>query len=77
MQRGAVDLDLPVKDMMTRDIWTIGPNAGAYEAGQLLLDHQFSCLPVVDEQRRVVGIITDRDFLKYALEVLERFEGKH
>jgi len=73
--RGAIDLDIPVKNLMKRDVWTVAPTAGAFEAGQLLVDHSFSCLPVIDEHRRVVGILTDRDFLKYALEVLERFEN--
>jgi CBS domain-containing membrane protein len=72
--RGAVDLDIQVKDVMSRDVWTVSPTTPAHEAGQLLADHAFSCLPVIEPGRRLVGILTDRDFLKFALEVLERFD---
>ena len=73
-ERGSIDLDIQVKDVMSRDVWTVSPTTPAHEAGQLLADHTFSCLPVVEPGRRLVGILTDRDFLKFALEVLERFD---
>lgn len=73
-QRGSIDMDIPVVDIMTRDVWTVSPTAAAHEAGQLLADHRFSCLPVVDDAHKLVGILTDRDFLKFALEVIERFD---
>jgi acetoin utilization protein AcuB len=60
-----------VRDIMTRDVWTVKPDADAHEAAQLLLDHQFSCLPVTDDAGVLVGIVTDRDYLRLALEVLE------
>lgn len=72
--KGSMNLEIPARQVMTRDVWTVGPNTSAHEAGQLLCDHAFSCLPVVEPGRRLVGILTDRDFLKFALEVLERFD---
>ena len=72
-QRGSIDLDIKVADVMSKDVWTVSPDTPAFEAGQLLADHAFSCLPVIVPGRKLVGILTDRDFLKFSLEVLDRF----
>lgn len=63
--------DVRVREVMTRDVWAVRPDTLAQVAGQTLLDHRFGCLPVVDEGRRLVGIVTERDFLRVALAVLE------
>jgi CBS domain-containing protein len=55
---------------MTRDVWTVGPGTDVRRVGLTLLDHKFGCLPVVDGDERLVGIITERDFIKYALSAL-------
>ncbi len=63
--------NVPVKKVMSRDVWTVDQNASAYDAGKLLLDHAFSCLPVIDADHKLVGIVTDRDYLKFALSLLD------
>jgi CBS domain-containing protein len=70
-QRRARQEDVRVHQLMTRDIWTVKPNTLASAAGQMLADHRFGCLPVVDEQDVVVGIITERDFLRFATKAIE------
>jgi CBS domain-containing membrane protein len=55
-----------VRDVMTRDVWTVHPETLASAAGRTLLDHRFGCLPVVDAHGILVGIITERDFLELA-----------
>ena len=62
---------IAIQKIMSRDVWTVNQSASAYDAGKLLLDHTFSCLPVVDDGHRLVGIVTDRDYLKFALSILE------
>lgn len=56
--------DLSVFDAMTRDPWTTTPDACLYNATETLIDHLFSCLPVVEEGR-LVGVLTETDFLRY------------
>ena len=63
--------NVPVKKVMSRDVWTVDQNASAYDAGKLLLDHAFSCLPVIDADHKLVGIVTDRDYLKFVLSLLD------
>jgi CBS domain-containing membrane protein len=69
-QRRADLQDVLVRQIMTRDVWTVLPTTWAATAAQTLLDHKFGCLPVVDAEHRLVGIVTERDFLKLALRAL-------
>jgi CBS domain-containing membrane protein len=54
---------VPVKDVMTRDVLTIGPDAILAEAGRIMLERRIGCLPVV-EQDRLIGIVTESDFVR-------------
>jgi len=49
-------------DIMSRDIVTVRPEQPASEASHLLARHRIKALPVVDEHRRLEGIITQSDF---------------
>ena len=69
-QRRAREEDLLISSVMTRDIWTVTPDTLASVAGALLADHAFGCLPVVDDDHRLVGIITEHDFLRFAIKAL-------
>ncbi|MFZ0257886.1 MAG: HPP family protein [Gammaproteobacteria bacterium] len=56
--------DLTCADVMSRDLVTITADAPLEEAWALLRYHKIKALPVVDPQRRVIGIVTLVDFLK-------------
>jgi CBS domain-containing membrane protein len=70
-ERRSRQADVRVSQIMTRDVWTVGPNTDATTVGRTLLDHRFGCLPVVDGNEKLIGIITERDFIKYALTELD------
>jgi CBS domain-containing protein len=70
-QRRARQDEVRVEQIMTRDVWTVTPETEAWVVGKTLLDHRFGCLPVVDRDHRLVGIVTERDFIKYAIDRLE------
>ena len=55
--------------IMTEKVLTIRPSATLEEAAQILLKHQISGLPVVD-QDQLVGIITTSDIMKAFLDVM-------
>lgn len=55
---------LKVREVMTRNPMTIRQNASIAEAARLMLDHKFSGLPVLDEGKRLVGIITESDIFR-------------
>jgi len=53
-------------DIMSRDVATISPQAPLREAWARLCAHRIKALPVVSEDRNVVGIITQTDFMENA-----------
>lgn len=61
---GRMEEDTFVASVMTRDPIAVGPETTIAEAARLLLKARFGCLPVVDANRNVIGIVTEHDFLK-------------
>src|SRR5215210_6397916 len=54
------DRMLRVRDSMTRDVVTLGPEASAAEAWAACREHNIRHVPVVEEGR-LVGLVSDRD----------------
>ena len=52
---------MPVKNWMTTDVVSVGPDTSLLKVGKLMKDHHIRRIPVVDEQGQVIGIISDRD----------------
>ncbi|WP_428264482.1 CBS domain-containing protein [Haliangium sp.] len=69
-ERTDLQLVVPVERIMTRDVWSVRPDASAVDTAQLLCDNRFGCAPVVDDARRVIGIITEADFMEGIIELL-------
>lgn len=55
---------LLVREVMTRDVATIRPEASMRQAVELLLNREYRALPVVDGEGRVVGIVTNGDLIE-------------
>jgi len=54
---------MQAKDIMTRDVATVAPNASVREAATLMTDRRLSGLPVVTADGRAIGILTASDLL--------------
>jgi CBS domain-containing protein len=50
--------------IMTRSVITIAPDATILEAAKTMLQHHVSGLPVVDAAGRLVGIVSEGDFIR-------------
>jgi CBS-domain-containing membrane protein len=50
-------------DVMVHDVVTIGPDEPVSKAVQLMVDHDISALPVVDDDRRVIGVLSEADLI--------------
>ena len=61
--------EIRVKDIMTSDVTTVGPNDSLLTAADMIWENKFGCLPVVEDDR-VVGIITESDFVRATIEQL-------
>ena len=60
-----------VVDLMTADVITASPETPIKAAARLMVRNKVSGLPVCDEDNCVVGIITERDFMNVAAELME------
>jgi CBS domain-containing protein len=56
--------DRPVSAIMTRNVTTVTADTPARQVIELLLGHLFKAVPVVDDERHVIGIITEEDLLE-------------
>ena len=55
---------MKAKDVMTRDLISVTPDATVLQAARLMLQHHISGLPVVDATGKLVGILSEGDFLR-------------
>jgi CBS domain-containing membrane protein len=62
--------DVPIEMLMEKDVLTVAPEMPAAEAAALLETHKFGCLPVVSKGR-LVGIVTEADFVHFARRYFE------
>ena len=59
-----------VQDIMITDVKTISQDVFVEVAAQTMLENEISVLPVVDENNKVIGIITDKDIFQAFIELL-------
>jgi CBS domain-containing membrane protein len=62
--------DVPIEMLMEKDVRTVAPETPAAQAAALLESHKFGCLPVVDGGK-LVGILTEADFVRFARRYFE------
>ncbi len=55
---------MKVADIMTRRVVSAAPEASVLDAVDLMLKHHVGGLPVIDAHGRLVGIVTEGDFLR-------------
>lgn len=55
---------MKVRQLMTQELITIGPEASLKEAARRMIESGVSGLPVTDDEQRLLGIITEADFVK-------------
>ncbi|MYS79165.1 CBS domain-containing protein [Embleya scabrispora] len=60
-----------IEDVMTRDVTTVGPDAEFQEIVAALDARRISALPVVDGERRILGIVSEADLLRAEVEKAE------
>jgi acetoin utilization protein AcuB len=64
-----------IADIMTPTIVTARPGDSVRRALQLLEDQEIRHLPVIDEERRLIGLVSDRDLREYRLPVMREIEA--
>ncbi|MEU4248087.1 CBS domain-containing protein [Amycolatopsis sp. NPDC026612] len=65
------------RDLMTAPVITVHPWTSAKEAAELLSMHGFTALPVVDDDDRLIGIVTEADLIRGRIPVDPRHAHEH
>lgn len=63
----------PAHQFMSRGPLTVYPNTSASRALRTIINQSVSCLPVVDDEHNILGILTWRDVIKF---MVKRLDGK-
>jgi CBS domain-containing protein len=63
---------MQAKDVMTKDVLTVGPDTQVSEIAKLLLSRRISAVPVVDAKGALRGIVSEGDLLRRAETGTER-----
>ncbi len=77
-------MTFPVSDVMTKHVVTAARDMDVHEAARLLSERRISGMPVVDDNQRVVGVISEADILFLAgistehrlRDILKRLRGE-
>jgi len=67
-------LRLSVSEVMSAPPVKVKSSTAIREAVQIMIDHKFGSLPVVDLDNTVIGIFTEFDALKYCLYLIDRYQ---
>ncbi|MBW1991763.1 MAG: CBS domain-containing protein [Deltaproteobacteria bacterium] len=55
---------LQAREIMTREVITVSPEASVEDLARLLETHRISGVPVVEENGRLVGVVTQSDLIQ-------------
>ncbi len=73
--RELIESSILIRDIMSEGLWSVRPDSRASAAGTMLIDHRFSSLPVLDDEGKLVGLVTEGDFLRCAIRMLAMHDG--
>ena len=58
-----MDIHSTINSIMSRDVVSVKPDTPLQEAAEVLARHGFDGMPVVDEENKLVGILTEYDLI--------------
>ncbi|NOU51624.1 CBS domain-containing protein [Pseudoalteromonas sp. JBTF-M23] len=59
-----------VEDIMTTDFASIQPTQSLAEVAEFFVSNRHGCMPVVDDNNKLLGILTSSDFVRLAAALL-------
>ena len=63
--------NIPVKDIMRKDIKTVEPETPLKGAIEVMILNKIDCLPVLDNHKKLIGIVTEIDLLKFLYDMVK------
>jgi len=62
--------DMKVGEIMTPEVIVVTPTDRAPKAARVMLEYKITALPVLDEQRKIAGIVTSSDMFRLVIDEL-------
>ena len=69
-EQAEIEASILVGDIMRTDVMTTTPDMLLREAAEILYRNKYGCLPVLNEDKKLVGILTEADFLRLSIALL-------
>lgn len=73
---GNEEAKINVMSLAATDFQVTSPDMQAGMLAPYFLENKYGCLPVVDDNNQLLGIITSSDFVKLSIRLLNAFESK-
>ena len=54
---------MKINECMCQDVCFVKPDCKVYDAARIMCENHIGCIPVCDDNKCVIGIITDRDIV--------------
>lgn len=63
--------NIAVKDYMVTEVIAVGPDIPLKGAIDIMIINKFGCLPVVNEDRKLIGMLTETDLLQLLFKMVK------
>jgi CBS domain-containing protein len=74
--KGKGNISMIIQDIMSSPVTTVQPSTSIADAARLMLEQHISGLPVVDADGKIVGLVSESDFLRRSELGTERQRSK-
>lgn len=54
---------MKISECMCKDVCCVKPDCKVYDAARIMCENHIGCIPICNDQKNIVGILTDRDIL--------------
>jgi CBS domain-containing membrane protein len=72
--RDELEEGIPISEIMITDLTVGYLTTGLREAARFMLEQKHGCLPILSADQKLAGILTEADFVKLALNLMEKFD---
>lgn len=54
---------MKIKECMCQDVCFVKPDCKVYDAARIMNENHIGCIPVCNDEKNIVGLLTDRDIV--------------
>ena len=66
-----------VSDIMITELFTLTPLCTLLDAERLMREHHVRHIPIIDDNRHLVGLLSQKEFLREAFRITDKFGAHH